>query len=320
MDSPFHSTVLEILSDSFKFRILVVGKSGCGKSTLLGKVFGVDPSSEIEDLDLVERLNDAVSQKIQGGLTFRENNKFILYTSSPDFLPNSDTDFDDTRNFIHTRLSLEDPQQTLHAIWVCMDTPLGGERLNESGIERVLDVAYKKVPVIIVLTKFDLLVNSITITEKTSDLGGDDEINEARETAERLLDDTLKKVSLDSLLSQQLVAPVSTIDGYEDTVSKLIQSTDGMVQKFQGKRIHDLPIALAWAIAQRQDLETTVAATIDVGSKRHWSGLGSTTEFKGKVLEQCVSIIHQDIIAIWNIQDSSSGKTSELGFLTWSKN
>lgn len=25
-----------------------------------------------------------------------------------------------------------------------MDTPLGGERLNESGIERVLDVAHKK--------------------------------------------------------------------------------------------------------------------------------------------------------------------------------
>ena len=59
------------------------------------------------------------------------------------------------------------------------------------------------------LTKFDLLVSSITSTGKTSDLGSDGEINEARETAERLLDDTLKKVSLDSLLSQQLVTPVS---------------------------------------------------------------------------------------------------------------
>lgn len=59
------------------------------------------------------------------------------------------------------------------------------------------------------LTKFDLLVSSITSPGKTSDLGSDGEINEARETAERLLDDTLKKVSLDSLLSQQLVTPVS---------------------------------------------------------------------------------------------------------------
>jgi len=60
-----------------------------------------------------------------------------------------------------------------------------------------------------VLTKFDLLVDSITTTEKTSDLGSDDEIDEARETAEHVLDDTLKKISLDSLLSQQLVVPVS---------------------------------------------------------------------------------------------------------------
>lgn len=60
------------------------------------------------------------------------------------------------------------------------------------------------------LTKFDLLVNSISITGKTTDLDCDDELNEARETAERLFDDMLKKVSLDSLLSQQLVAPVSS--------------------------------------------------------------------------------------------------------------
>lgn len=50
---------------------------------------------------------------------------------------------------------------------------------------------------------------------------------------------------------------------YEDSISRLIQSTDGVIQKFQGKRTHDSPIALAWAIAQRQDLDTTVAATIE---------------------------------------------------------
>jgi len=229
-------------------------------------------------------------------------------------LPNSDTDFDEIRDFIHTRLSLGNPQQALHAIWVCMDTPLGGERLGESGVERVLDVAHKKVPVIIVLTKFDLLVNSIPSTGKASASFGNDEINEARETAEHLLDDTLMKFSIDSLLSQQLVTPVSTMTGYEDTISTLIQSTDGAIQKFKGKRTHDSPIALAWAIAQREDLETTVAATIDVGSKRYWSRLGSTTEFRGRMLEQCVSIIHEDIIEIWNIQNSSS-RTSRLGCL-----
>jgi len=50
---------------------------------------------------------------------------------------------------------------------------------------------------------------------------------------------------------------------YEDTISTLIQSTDSAIQRFNGKRTHDSPVALAWAIAQRQDLETTVAATIE---------------------------------------------------------
>lgn len=44
----------------------------------------------------------------------------------------------------------------------------------------------------------------------------------------------------------------------------------------------------------------------------HWSELGSTTEFRGKLLENCVSIIHQDIIAIWNMQDSSSVRFPQL--------
>ncbi|KAG9316108.1 hypothetical protein JVU11DRAFT_3782 [Chiua virens] len=237
----------------------------------------------------------------KGGLTFSENNRFMLYTSSRDFLPNSDTDFDDLRKFICTQLGEKDPQKMLHAIWICMKAPLGGERLNESGVERILDVAHKKVPVIIVLTKFDLLVDSIA-SVKISNLGGDDK---RREEAERILDNTLKNISLDSLLSQQLVTPVSTMTGYEDTVSTLIQSTDAAIQKFHQKRTHDTPIALAWAIAQRQDLETTIAATIDVGSKGYWSGLRSTTKFKGKLMEHCVSVIHKEIIAIWNIYDSS---------------
>ncbi|KAG6372155.1 hypothetical protein JVT61DRAFT_7945 [Boletus reticuloceps] len=257
-------------------------------------------------LNYVEEFKDASSLGIQGGLTFRENRRFILYTSSQDFSPNKDTDFDRIRDFVNAQLSLEDPQQMLHAIWVCMDTPLEGERLDESGVERILDVTHKKVPLIVVLTKFDLLVNSTTSTENTSGLGVDDEIDEIRETAERLLDDTLKKVPLDSLLSQQLVTPVSTMAGYEDTISTLIQSTDGAIKKLSGKRTHDLSIPLTWEVAQRQDLETTVTATIDVGRKRHWSGLGSTTEFRGRVMEHCIYIIHQDIIAIWNVQDDSS--------------
>ena len=42
----------------------------------------------------------------------------------------------------------------------------------------------------------------------------------------------------------------------------------------------------------------------DVTYSGYWSGLISSTDFTGKKLQQCLDVIHHDIVSIWNIYDS----------------
>jgi hypothetical protein len=42
----------------------------------------------------------------------------------------------------------------------------------------------------------------------------------------------------------------------------------------------------------------------------YWSGLISSTDFTGKKLQQCLDVIHHDIVSIWNIRDSNVGHFS----------
>jgi hypothetical protein len=35
----------------------------------------------------------------------------------------------------------------------------------------------------------------------------------------------------------------------------------------------------------------------------YWSGLLSSVDFTQKKLQQCLDVIHRDIVAVWNIRD-----------------
>jgi hypothetical protein len=38
----------------------------------------------------------------------------------------------------------------------------------------------------------------------------------------------------------------------------------------------------------------------------YWSGLLASTDFTGQKLQQCLDIIHSDIVSVWNIHDSAN--------------
>jgi hypothetical protein len=38
----------------------------------------------------------------------------------------------------------------------------------------------------------------------------------------------------------------------------------------------------------------------------YWSGLLSSEDFAQKKLQQCLDVIHHDIIAVWNIRDPNA--------------
>ncbi|EDR01051.1 uncharacterized protein LACBIDRAFT_312614 [Laccaria bicolor S238N-H82] len=62
-------------------------------------------------------------------------------------------------------------------------------------------------------------------------------------------------------------------------------------------------VALVSAIAQRVNPAVKIDAVIAVGKKRYWMGLVASVNFPGKTIEECLQVLHTDIVEVWNIQD-----------------
>lgn len=69
------------------------------------------------------------------------------------------------------------------------------------------------------------------------------------------------------------------------------------------ENIHTFP-CLVWEEKACFNVFSSIGCVL-TATAGYWSRLASTTQFRGRMLEQCISIIHDDIIAIWNIQDNS---------------
>ncbi|KAG6378076.1 hypothetical protein JVT61DRAFT_13759 [Boletus reticuloceps] len=282
----------KIDGDCTKFRILLLGKAGCGKSSLLNKVFGIEAAIVSHQVPR--------SADVEREVTSPQNSRFILHDSQG-FLPNSESEFNIVKDFIQERMNKPKLKDKLHAVWICMSTPHGGERLDQTSVGKIFDLTYNKLPLIIVLTKFDLLV--ATTLSNMGDKDVDELWADSRVKATHELNEILKYVPHNL---RQLMVTVSTSPKFEDTIPTLIKLFCAEVQRFPGIRMYNQPASLMWSIAQRGDVDTTIAATINIGRKRYWSGLGSGINFATKTLEECLSTIHADIVTVWNIQDSSN--------------
>ena len=45
----------------------------------------------------------------------------------------------------------------------------------------------------------------------------------------------------------------------------------------------------------------------------YWKGLASSVSFPGKTLEQCLEVIHGDIVAIWSFEDPHKVRSFSWG-------
>ena len=127
----------------------------------------------------------------------KDNNRFILHDSEG-FEPGEDAKFKTVRDFIEERSKRPDLSERLHGIWwvtyhllrlirsktyvlfrICISVPVAGDRVAETGVERIIEMVhgrgefhvlnseshtliyYHAVPLIIVFTKYDMLVTPI---------------------------------------------------------------------------------------------------------------------------------------------------------------
>jgi predicted GTPase len=281
---------------------LVLGKTGCGKSSLINNVFGVERAHVSH--------GGPGKANINVGFRPNDNDRFILHDSEG-FEPGEDAKFKTVMDFIDERSKKPDLGERLHAIWICISIPVAGDRVAEIGVEQIIKMVHGRVPLIIVFTKYDMLVTRIIFRAARS--GSDEQVWENAEREANSVFDKLCVVPIHEVLNKEvpnanLSVPIKKVSGqprYASTIKELIRATDQKILQQTNVSSHTEPHSLNFATAQRANADLKVEASIDVGRLKYWSGLLSSTDFTGKKLRQCLEVIHRDIVSVWNIRNSS---------------
>ncbi|KAG2746369.1 hypothetical protein P692DRAFT_20836176 [Suillus brevipes Sb2] len=276
-------TTSEIFRKCPRFRILVIGKSGVGKSSLINHIFGVEKTIASHD-----KPGDA---SIDHEFISPQNDKFVLHDSKG-FEPGEEDNLKIVRDFINRRKNMTSPEHQLHAVWLCFEIPRAGGRLLETGTEEFLRLKSSgtlgNIPVIVVLTKYDMLIDRIERNLDEASLNGlsDEAVKElAKNKAEAELQDIcigpLKKFAGLDIPH----AEISTEEDYQKTLTRLIQITETCVGD------HSTPeAAVMTSIAQRVHPGLKIKASID-------------TTFKNCKTWDCLYVLHTDIVNVWNFYD-----------------
>ncbi|KAF8525512.1 hypothetical protein BU17DRAFT_83723 [Hysterangium stoloniferum] len=297
-NSPLLSTVDNITANCPHIRILVLGKTGCGKSSLINKVFGVDQAE-------VSHVRPGGAD-IYTGFRHSSNTRFILHDSEG-FEPGESEKFEKVKRFIEERTRSDVPDnEKLHVIWICISVPMANDRVMETGVQEVFNMAQeRKLPAIIIFTKYDMfatkaLSNQDAVAHLDREGMWQYGKDKAKEDFENLCIGPWREA-----VGKVPLHMVSTHPRFKHTIGAVIRATDEEIQKQTGKFSHTEPHSLNFTAAQRVNPDMKIDASIDIGRLKYWSGLLSITDFSGKKLRQCLDVIHRDIVSVWNIRNSN---------------
>ncbi|KAJ7337623.1 hypothetical protein DFH08DRAFT_1014892 [Mycena albidolilacea] len=271
------------------FPVLNPTQSGVGKSSLINCVFDVD-DAKVSDFNP----GDA---DIDKEITSERNKLFVLHDSKG-FEPADLTTFNVVHDFIIRRsndqLELKD---RLHAAWLCIKTPFAGGRVLEAGDEKFLQLAQEyKVPVVVVFTKYDILVRKPGYTEDKSKAEFMGYVKSLETAADRL------GIKMPPYINVTVPKPGKRAG---INISKLVEITREVVKEY----LTDAWIM--WVVAQRAHIPKKVELCIEKGMHYYQLALGGALPAFGKsLLRECLFLSHKDIIASWGFRDPDAVLTS----------
>ncbi|KIK56310.1 hypothetical protein GYMLUDRAFT_248055 [Collybiopsis luxurians FD-317 M1] len=287
------SSTEEILATCSQFRILVLGKSGAGKSSLINATFNVDDAHVSHEQSGVSDINQEI--------TSDQNSRFILHDSQG-FAAGETQNFATVEKFIQDRAQRQELKDRLHAIWFCMEIPTENGALFETADQNFLRLKLENIPVIVVFTKYDLLIRKLE-KEATDDVDDEELEKLIHQRAEKIFEETcVQPLRAITLTYSYVKVSTKKNEHYRDTLVNLVAET---------KNHLDERMWILWALAQRASLDQKIDACIKVGRHKYWKGLATSLHFPGKSLNQCLKIIHDDIINVWNFNDPDQLLKSE---------
>ncbi|KAG2145436.1 uncharacterized protein EDB93DRAFT_1251306 [Suillus bovinus] len=274
-----------------RFRILVIGKTGIGKSSLISYAFGVDKGI-IAD-------GKAGAADIEEGLESLRNKRFVLHDSKG-FEPGDEKNLETVRNFIVHRKGMS-PEHQLHAIWFCFEIPRAGGPLLEKGAEDFLRWKRSEilgdVPVIVVFTKYDMLISRMrrTLDETSLELSAEDIKKHVEKKADTEVQDNCVEPLRQFAGPDIPYAVVSTRENFRKTLNNLIEKTEHCVDQHSAP---DSEAAVMTSIAQRVHPGLKIDASIKI-----FEALASCAMFKNRQMVHCLGVLHTDIVDVWNFDD-----------------
>ncbi|KAG2070490.1 hypothetical protein BDR04DRAFT_1155522 [Suillus decipiens] len=278
-----------------RFRLLVIGKTGVGKSSLIHQAFKIKEHVSS---------NNRGEANIDTEFVAPDNERFVLHDSQG-FESGDNKCFTVAKEFINRRRKMPKLQDQIHAVWLCLPIPHADGRLLESGVEEFLRLRKEildNIPVIVVFTKYDVFADKLELDVMES--------NYDEATLEALKLDTLNKLCVQPLKEiagdNVLHATVSTKEEHESTMRRLIDLTTTNVEKFVNSEA-----ALAVMTAQRVDIGLKIRASIEIVKKRYWRSLATGMNVIGFTMSDCLSLIHKDIIDVWNFNDLQCHLTTD---------
>ncbi|KAI6100890.1 hypothetical protein EV401DRAFT_846713 [Pisolithus croceorrhizus] len=132
------------------------------------------------------------------------------------------------------------------------------------------------IPLIIVFTKYDEFVSDVEMNMSDQGLEDEELAESAASKAESIPNERYVQ-SIYPLAGETLShVAVSTEEGYENTLPKLVQLTYSMVSQWVA---HEPSVVSN--MAQRVNPALKIHGTIDIGKKRYWTALRSSPNFAG---------------------------------------
>ncbi|KAI6033060.1 hypothetical protein F5J12DRAFT_798498 [Pisolithus orientalis] len=287
-------TTEDLLKECPRFRVLVIGQSGVGKSTLISQTFGVKQAVAEDD--------EPGEADIGKELILLQNDRFVLHDSKG-FEPAEHNNYSSVKTFVENRKHQPNIKDQLHAVWLCFRTPLvsHGECLMERSAERFLreDIGViGDIPTIVVFTKYDRLLVSLQL-QRVSNPG-----SAAEEYLEKHCIKPIQEFTGNPGLTH---LTVSCEDGeHRQGLEKLIELTYEKVNAAFGSQLGiPSPVSVVTQMAQRVSPRLKVEGSIAVGKQRYWRALTSGANFWDHTILECLSVIHTDIVSVWNFNDPS---------------